>query len=46
MIFGIVSQGFFFTGVDGDWFQIFLGVVLLAAVAFNTYARKKMTGGI
>ncbi len=46
LIFGIVSQGFFFTGVDGDWFQIFLGVVLLAAVAFNTYARKKMTGGI
>ncbi len=46
LIFGIVSQGFFFTGVDGDWFQIFLGAVLLAAVAFNTYARKRITGGI
>lgn len=46
LIFGIVSQGFFFTGVDGDWFQIFLGAVLLGAVAFNTYARKRITGGI
>jgi simple sugar transport system permease protein len=46
LIFGIVSQGFFYTGVDGDWFQIFLGAVLLAAVAFNTYTRKRMTGGL
>ncbi len=46
LIFGIVSQGFFFTGVDGDWFQVFLGAVLLGAVAFNTYARKRITGGI
>lgn len=46
LIFGIVSQGFFFTGVDGDWFQIFLGVVLLGAVAFNNYARKRISGGI
>ena len=46
LIFGIVSQGFFYTGVDGDWFQIFLGGVLLGAVAFNTYTRKRMTGGL
>jgi simple sugar transport system permease protein len=46
LIFGIVSQGFFFTGVDGDWFQIFLGAVLLGAVTFNTYTRKKITGGL
>lgn len=46
LVFGIVSQGFFYTGVDGDWFQIFLGAVLLGAVAFNTYTRKRMTGGL
>lgn len=46
LVFGIVSQGFFFTGVDGDWFQIFLGAVLLGAVTFNTFTRKRMTGGI
>ena len=46
LVFGIVSQGFFYTGVDGDWFQIFLGAVLLGAVTFNTYTRKRITGGL
>ncbi|MBV9755683.1 MAG: ABC transporter permease [Alphaproteobacteria bacterium] len=45
LIFGVVSQGFFYTGVDGDWFRIFLGCVLLGAVAFNTQLRKRVTGG-
>ena len=46
LIFGVVSQGFFYTGVDGDWFRIFLGCVLLAAVTFNTSLRKRFTGGL
>ena len=46
LIFGVVSQGFFYTGVDGDWFRIFLGCVLLAAVTFNTSIRKRFTGGL
>ena len=45
LIFGVVSQGFFYTGVDGDWFRVFLGCVLLAAVMFNTTIRKRFTGG-
>jgi simple sugar transport system permease protein len=45
LIFGVVSQGFFYTGVDGDWFRIFLGCVLLGAVMFNTQLRKRVTGG-
>jgi simple sugar transport system permease protein len=45
LIFGVVSQGFFYTGVDGDWFRIFLGCVLLSAVMFNTQVRKRVTGG-
>src|SRR5260370_4699453 len=45
LMFGIVSQGFFFTGIDGDWFRIFLGCVLFSAVFFNTYIRKPATGG-
>jgi simple sugar transport system permease protein len=45
LIFGVVSQGFFYTGVDGDWFRIFLGCVLLGAVAFNTQVRRRVTGG-
>ena len=46
LIFGIVSQGFFYTGIDGDWFRIFLGCVLLGAVFLNTYVRKRATGGL
>lgn len=47
MVFGAVSQGFFYTTfLDGDSFRIFLGVVLLGAVMFNNYVRKRMTGGL
>jgi len=45
LIFGVVQQGIFYTGVNTDWFQVFLGVMLLIAVLFNTYIRKKATGG-
>ena len=41
LIFGMVRQGFFFTGIDTDWFQVFLGAVLLVAVMFNNYVRKR-----
>ncbi len=41
LIFGMVSQGIFFTGVNTDWFQVFLGVMLLIAVLVNNYIRKK-----
>jgi simple sugar transport system permease protein len=44
LIFGVVSQGFFYTGVDGDWFRIFLGCVLLGAVMVNTSVRRRVTG--
>ncbi len=38
---GIVSQGFFFTGVDTDWFFVFLGALLLLAVLANNFIRRK-----
>lgn len=38
-LFGMVSQGFFFTDVDGAYFSAFLGVMLLVAVAVNEYVR-------
>jgi simple sugar transport system permease protein len=46
LIFGVVSTGFFYTGVDGDWFRVFLGAVLLGAVMFNNYVRRRVTGGL
>ena len=41
LIFGMVRQGIVMTGVDADWFQVFLGATLVVAVVFNNYVRKK-----
>ena len=35
LIFGMVNQGIVFAGVDADWFQVFLGAMLLTAVLVN-----------
>ncbi|ETI58676.1 ABC transporter permease [Marinomonas profundimaris] len=43
LIFGVVQMGIFFTGIDSDWFRVFLGGMLLIAVLFNNYIRKKVT---
>ena len=43
LIFGTVQQGIFYTGANTDWFKVFLGVMLLIAVLFNSYIRKKAT---
>lgn len=44
VIFGIVSIGLTYTRFDADWFQVFLGAMLLLAVLFNNFIRRKMTG--
>jgi simple sugar transport system permease protein len=41
LIFGMVQQGIFFTGVDTDWFQLFVGAMVLLAVLFNNIIRKR-----
>ncbi len=41
LLLGMVKQGIFFTGINTDWFKVFLGTLLLAAVLFNDYLRKK-----
>jgi simple sugar transport system permease protein len=40
LLFGMVTQGFFFTNIDNNWFQSFLGIMLLAAVLINGYTRR------
>jgi simple sugar transport system permease protein len=45
LIFGMVSQGIFFTGADADWFQAFLGAMLLSAVLVNRYFGQQAQGG-
>ena len=44
IIFGMVTIGLTYTDFDQDWFQVFLGGMLLIAVLFNNYIRKRVTG--
>jgi simple sugar transport system permease protein len=44
LIFGMVQQGIVITGVDADWFQVFLGVMLVAAVIVNDVVRRRAAG--
>ena len=38
---GIVSQGLIFLGIESDWYQAVLGVLLLLAVLINNYIRAR-----
>jgi simple sugar transport system permease protein len=44
IIFGMVVIGLTYTNIDQDWFQVFLGAMLLLAVIFNNVIRKRVTG--
>jgi len=44
LIFGLVQMGIFYTGIDTDWFKVFLGLVILAAVLVNNYGRARALG--
>jgi len=41
LIFGMVKQGIVYAGVDADWFQVFLGAMLIVAVLVNNYVRRR-----
>jgi simple sugar transport system permease protein len=41
LIFGMVRQGIVFAGVDADWFQVFLGGMVLIAVMINQFVRRQ-----
>ncbi|MBP2475831.1 simple sugar transport system permease protein [Crossiella equi] len=41
LIFGMARQGIVFARWDSDWFQLFLGVMLLAAVLVNNTFRRR-----
>ncbi len=44
LIFAMVQQGIVITGVDADWFQVFLGAMLVGAVLVNDYVRRRAAG--
>lgn len=41
LIFGMVQQGIVITGADADWFQVFLGAMLIGAVLVNDWTRRR-----
>ncbi len=44
LIFGTVEIGLTYTNFDSDWFQVFLGAMLLLAVMFNNAVRRRVIG--
>lgn len=44
IIFGMVLIGLTYTQIDQDWYLVFLGGMLLVAVLFNNFIRKRVTG--
>ena len=43
LIFGVVQIGITYTNVNSDLFRVFLGLMLLIAVVFNNYVRRRAT---
>jgi simple sugar transport system permease protein len=41
LIFGMAEQGIVFAGAPADWYQAFLGGMLIAAVLVNNFIRRK-----
>src|SRR5581483_7039599 len=41
LIFGMVNQGIVYAGWNPDWFQFFVGLLLLGAILLNTYIRRR-----
>ena len=45
LIFGVVQIGIGYTSIDNSWYRVFLGLMLLIAVLFNNYVRRRFAGG-
>jgi simple sugar transport system permease protein len=43
LIFGVVQIGITYTNANSDLFRVFLGLMLLIAVIFNNFVRKRVT---
>lgn len=44
LIFGMVQSGMVFAGIDADWFQVFMGGMVLFAVLLNQVVRMRAMG--
>ena len=45
LIFGMVQIGIGYTSIDNNWYRVFLGVMLLMAVLFNNFVRRRFAQG-
>lgn len=45
LIFAVVQVGINYSGIDNSWYRVVLGILLLVAVVFNNFIRKRITGG-
>ncbi len=41
LIFGMVNQGIVYAGWNPDWFQFFVGALLLGAILLNTFIQRR-----
>ncbi len=44
LIFAVVQVGINFSGIDNSWYRVVLGLLLLSAVVFNNFIRRRVTG--
>jgi simple sugar transport system permease protein len=40
LMFGMISQGFFYTDINDNWYYAFVGAMLVAVVTINSYTRR------
>jgi simple sugar transport system permease protein len=45
LIFGVVQIGIGYTSIDNNWYRVFLGAMLLVAVLFNNFVRRRVALG-
>jgi simple sugar transport system permease protein len=41
LIFGMVNQGIVYAGWNPDWFQFFVGLLLLGAILLNNFIGRR-----
>jgi simple sugar transport system permease protein len=44
LVFGMISQGLYFTSIDGNWFSFILGLMLGGAAWINHTVRERTVG--
>ena len=40
LMFGMISQGFFYTDINDNWYYAFVGAMLVVVVTINSYTRR------